>query len=165
MSQSVKEQPRYAGPMSGPQDRNWGCIPVIALGATTAAERQDARSQGCSAAEPLESCSCGRCRVDWRNRDATTRLLPVAARNRGFRCASPSAIRITPLRGGLSDDSHHPARCMARGNGNAPKGPQQETRSVRPTTGTWCPSQPYGQWAVGSGRWVVGGGRCAVGGG
>ena len=107
--------------------RGRGCIPVIASGtsATGAAERQDVRSRGWSAAEPPESKSCGPCRVaasqspDGRDRGAATRLLLVSARDRGLRCAPPPAIRFTPLRGGLSDDSHHPARSLMRRNGNA----------------------------------------------
>ena len=73
---------------------------------TAAAERQDVSSRGWSAAEPPESKSCGPCRVaasqspEGRDRGAATRLLLVSARDRGFRCAPPPAIRFTPLRGG-----------------------------------------------------------------
>ena len=46
-------------------------------------------------------------------------FLLVLARDRGLRYAPPPAIRLTPLRGGLPDDSHHPARPLMRRNEDA----------------------------------------------
>ena len=91
-----------------------GCIPVIASGglAAGAAERQDVNSLGWSAAQPQESESHSPCRVaasqppESHPRRAATRLLSGFVCNRGFRCAPPSAIQITPLRGGLTSNSH-----------------------------------------------------------
>ncbi len=82
-------------------------------------------SRGWSAAQPPESKSCDRCRAaalqspDGRDRDAATRLLFGSVFDLGFRCAPPQAIRVTPLRGGLSDDSCYLAGSSMRRNGNA----------------------------------------------
>jgi hypothetical protein len=105
------------------------CIPAIVSGITftAAAERQNVNGRGWSAAQPPESKSCGPCRVaasqsrDGRARGAAPRLSLASAGDRGLCCAPPPAIRFTPLRGGLPDDSRHPARSLMRRNGNAPR--------------------------------------------
>ena len=52
----------------------------------------------------------------------------------GFAALHPRLFN-SPLRGGLSDDSHHPARSLMRRNGNAPDDSEAETdwKSVLPT--------------------------------
>jgi len=65
-------------------------------------------SRGWSIAEPPDSKSGVQCRVaasqspGTRARFAAPRLLVVFAGDRGFRCAPPPAIQVTPLRGNLS---------------------------------------------------------------
>jgi autotransporter-associated beta strand protein len=105
-SKSPALPPASDEPVTAPVSRE--CVPVTAwsTAATGAAERQDASSRGWSAAEPPELESCGPCRVA-----ASPSPAP------------PSASRLAPLRGVLSDDSP-PASSQTGGNGNAPASSQ-----------------------------------------
>ena len=87
--------------------RRTGASPLLSRAPSLpgAAERQDVNSRGWSAANPRDQKSCGPRRVaasqppDWQVRGAATRLFLVSARDRGFRCDPPPAIRVRPLRG------------------------------------------------------------------
>ena len=93
--------------------------------ATGAAERQDLNSRGWSAATPgikivrpmpRRGMTIARwCAIVAPQRGFCWFLLATG----GFRCAPPPAIRVTPLRGGLSDDSRHTAHSLMRRSGNA----------------------------------------------